>query len=556
MICAAIYARKSTPQPGVCDEAKSITRQVDHARAYAARKGWTVSDEFIYVDDDITGAEFAKRPGFLRLMNALKPRPLFQTLIMSEESRLGREQIETAYALKQLVTAGVRVFLYLEDRERTLDSPVEKIMLSLTAFADELEREKARQRTYDAMVRKARAGHVAGGRVFGYSNLRTVQGHVVRVIEDREATVVRRIFERCAAGYGMKQIAHALNAERAPCPRPQQGRPSGWAPSTVREILYRPLYRGELVWNRTRKRDQWGRAHQRARPEAEWLRTAAPELRIVSDEAWDAAHARLAEARGLYLKATNGTPWGRPPRGTESKYLLVGLARCACGAGVSVRSRRHGHRRAFYYVCTAYHLRGRAVCRNHYELPMDATNRAVLTAIREQVLSPALINTVISRALDKLYVEKQVENQRRDLTAELRRVNEELARLTNALAGGADFTSIVEALRERETRKRTLEIQLACARALEALPDLDRAGVEQRLRRRLADWDVPLLEDVPRARQLLRTVLVGRLTVTPDRSTPDRSATIEGTTSLRELVSEALPKGMASPTGFEPVFWP
>ena len=52
----------------------------------------------------------------------------------------------------------MRVFFYLEDRERTLDSPTDKIMLSLTAFADELEREKARQRTYDAMLRKARNG--------------------------------------------------------------------------------------------------------------------------------------------------------------------------------------------------------------------------------------------------------------------------------------------------------------------------------------------------------------------------------------------------------------
>jgi DNA invertase Pin-like site-specific DNA recombinase len=59
--------------------------------------------------------------------------------------------------------AGVRVFFYLEDRERTLDSPTEKIMLSLTAFADELERERARQRTYDAMAQKARAGQVTGG---------------------------------------------------------------------------------------------------------------------------------------------------------------------------------------------------------------------------------------------------------------------------------------------------------------------------------------------------------------------------------------------------------
>lgn len=197
---AAIYARKSTEQTGIVDEQKSLSRQVEHARAYAARKGWAVLDPHVYIDDGISGAEFANRPGFLRLMNSLKPKPAFQVLVMSEESRLGREAIETAYALKQLVTAGVRVFFYLEDRERTLDSPTDKIMLSLTAFADELERERARQRTYDAMSRKARAGHVTGGRVFGYDNVEITgpggnRSHVERRIKTSEAAVIRRIFE-------------------------------------------------------------------------------------------------------------------------------------------------------------------------------------------------------------------------------------------------------------------------------------------------------------------------------------------------------------------------
>jgi len=70
-----------------------VTRQIEHAKVYAQRKGWVVADEHVYVDDGISGAEFANRPGFLRLMNALKPRPPFQVLIMSEESRLGREAI-------------------------------------------------------------------------------------------------------------------------------------------------------------------------------------------------------------------------------------------------------------------------------------------------------------------------------------------------------------------------------------------------------------------------------------------------------------------------------
>ena len=35
---AAIYARKSTDQDGVADEEKSVTRQIEHARAYAAQE--------------------------------------------------------------------------------------------------------------------------------------------------------------------------------------------------------------------------------------------------------------------------------------------------------------------------------------------------------------------------------------------------------------------------------------------------------------------------------------------------------------------------------------
>ncbi len=71
---AAVYCRKSTEQSGVSDDQKSVARQLDHARQYAERKPWTVADNYVFVDDGISGAEFANRPGFLRLMNALKPR--------------------------------------------------------------------------------------------------------------------------------------------------------------------------------------------------------------------------------------------------------------------------------------------------------------------------------------------------------------------------------------------------------------------------------------------------------------------------------------------------
>ena len=151
-------------------------------------------------------------PGFIRLMNALKPRPAFQFLLMSEESRLDREQIETAYALKQIMDAGVRVFFYLEDRERALDSALEKIILSLTGFASEMERERAKQRTFDAMLRKAKADHVTGEKTFGYNNQDVVSAeghrlHVLRIINPEEAEIVRQIFTMYAVAWASRELS-------------------------------------------------------------------------------------------------------------------------------------------------------------------------------------------------------------------------------------------------------------------------------------------------------------------------------------------------------------
>jgi hypothetical protein len=131
--------------------------------------------------------------------------------------------IETNYALLQIINAGARVFFYAEDKEATLDSPIDKIMASLTAFGDELQRERARVHTRDAHMRIARSGRVTGGACFGYRNEEVLgpEGRrtcVERRILDDEADVVRRIFRMCAEGIGFTTIAKTLNAEGAAVP--------------------------------------------------------------------------------------------------------------------------------------------------------------------------------------------------------------------------------------------------------------------------------------------------------------------------------------------------
>lgn len=553
-LTTAIYARKSTDQFGVADEQKSITRQVEMARAFAASRGWTVLESAVFVDDGVSGAEFANRPGFLRLMNALRPKPGFDTLIMSEESRLGREAIETAYALKQIITAGVRVFFYLENRERTLESATDKILMSVTAFADELERERARQRTYDAMARKARAGHVTGGRVFGYDNVEVLgdpdahgrrhRQRVERTINESEAKVVRRIFELCHAGTGYTRIAKTLNVEGAPCPRPQRGRPAGWAPSSVNEILHRPLYRGEIVWNKSRKRDRWGQQRQQARPSTEWMSVNAPALRIVPEQLWQSVQVRLARIRAGLQEASGGR-MGVRQRDVDSNYLLPGFARCAvCGSGMAVMSRNHGANRAHFYGCLANHKRGAAVCANGVQIRMENVDRAVLGALASDVLKPEVVDAVIRGVIDAMSPDRQRGGQL-DVAAELVAVDREIARLTEAIATAGDIPPLVAALQGRQARRTQL---LAARQPSRHTSAPSRHTLEQAVRARLEDWRGLLTRNVQGARQLLREVLEGPLKFTPENG----AYRFEGHAAMGRLLGTAgLATLMASPKGIE-----
>ena len=214
--------------------------------------------------------------------------------------------------LKAIAKAGVEVWFYQDGQQFTFGTLAANVTGFLNAeFAADYRRQISAW-TYAAMEQKARAGYVTGGRVLGYDNVR-VDGHVERRVNETEAAVVRRIYELYAGGYGFPTIAHTLNADGAACPRAQQGRVHGWCASSVREVLKRPLYRGELVWGRARKRNSEGQVSPTARPATDWLRRSAPELRVVSEELARAVDARRASAPAGV--AASERPADGPPAG-------------------------------------------------------------------------------------------------------------------------------------------------------------------------------------------------------------------------------------------------
>ena len=548
---AAIYARKSTDQ----DLAKSVTGQLADARQYAAAQGWTIAETHVHADDGVSGSEFGdRRPGLARLLNALRPKPPFQTLLVTDRDRLGREQIETAYVLKQLIQAGVRVFeCQAGGREITLDSPMDKIMLSLANFAAEVEREKGRERTFATMARKARAGHVTGGRTYGYNNVEqcSAEGkrlYVVRRVNEEQAAVVRRIFALSAEGQGFTRIAKALNEDGVAPPR----RASGWAPTAVREILLRPLYRGEVVWNRKQKRDRWGVKKYLDRPEGEWLRLDAPELRIVAEDLWQAAHRRLEAARELY--AFGGRATDRPD---QQKYLLSGIARCAtCGGSLVAFTRdyKRAGARGRFYGCNFNHKRGAKVCPNQLLIRQEKLDQVVLDAIAEAI-DERILERAIEKAVQRLRRQPdRTKDRQAAIKAELPLLEARMRTVVDEIARGYATDTLRAELQASERRKRVLVAELeALTGRKQATASLDVERLRRELRRHVAEIRTLLGQDIPRTRQILRRLLVGRL----ECEAFDEGTRVGYRFKAKGSYAPLLPAGlstpeMVTPAGFEP----
>jgi site-specific DNA recombinase len=527
-LVAAMYARKSTEQIGVTDEQRSVTRQIDRARALALARGWVVQPEYIFVDDGISGAEFRKRPGLTRLLNTLRPRPPFQILLMSEESRLGREQIETAYIIKQILDAGVRIFYYLDDRERTLDSATEKVLLSLAGFASEMERERGQQRTHDALLRLARGGYVTGGKVYGYDNVRTStpgtgggahRPPARRVINPAQGVVVRRMFQWSAEGWGITRIAKQLNREGISPPR---GGEHGWAPTAIREMLHNELYRGRVLWNRTKKAHRRGTKTQDTRPPEDLVVVELPECRIVSDELWEATHAALDRRASVFVPQVRALSEAEPiPQLTPlSPYLLSGLARCTwCGGPIIAMSRHHGRRRGYFYGCAHNWKRGPAICRNNLHLPQAILDEAVVDAM-VHALDAELVEAAVAQAFARLAeTAAETADQRPMLEGEIAEARRREQRLAEAIShgtpGDAAPEALLTALRTEETRRKDLELQLATVPQPTAVVSVDRDRVARELRTRADDMQGVLRRQGAQAREALQTLLVDRVDCTP-----------------------------------------
>ena len=144
------------------------------------------------------GALFAERPGLHALLATTRTTPVpFTKLIVVEQSRLGRDQIDTMVLIRDIEEAGVEIWSTRDGRRITLSDDTSKLLASLEGWRDESERKKTATRVRDAAKTRFERGYVVGGRVYGYKNARLpgVRGAARLVVNEEQAEIVRRIFQ-------------------------------------------------------------------------------------------------------------------------------------------------------------------------------------------------------------------------------------------------------------------------------------------------------------------------------------------------------------------------
>jgi len=484
---AGCYARKSTVEEKD-DRDKSVARQIDRAREYAQAKGWRFDDRYIYQDDAVSGAEFKRRPGLNGLLEALTaPRPPFQVLVVSEQSRLGRDTIRTLALIQTIQDSGVRVYSSLDDREITVADEMGEVEGFMKSWASSQERRKASQRTRDALKLRVERGQPVGGTLYGYT-----KGVINRV----EADIVKRIFKRRAEGAGYFKIARELERDGIRSPRSVKG----WNQSQIASIVSNETYHGVKVWGRTRRIKRQGTTVIEASPDT-IIRTPVPELRIIDEKLWRAVQDVNHQAEAKTGRSADGRLKSKP---TASKWLLSPFLACGvCGSAMHAKKSGQHYR----YVCTARHTWGAAKCSNPRGLAVTIADKVLLDAF-EEALAGKLVLDALEAFLD--------EHRRRSadpapLRAEAATIKAEIANLVVGLAKG-DLEDIHDAIRDRKARLEHVEGQL---QGIGAAKDFDLAEFTDRVGPLLKNWREHLRQNAHVAQQVLRKILPTRLKVTP-----------------------------------------
>jgi len=530
MTRVALYARYSSD--GQRDA--SIDDQFRICRERATSEGWTIVTA--YKDAAISGASMILRPGIQTLLEDAR-HGQFDMVLAEALDRISRDQADTATLFKHLRFAGVPIVTLAEGE-------ISELHVGLKGTMNALFLKDLAAKTHRGLRGRVEQGKAAAGIAYGYDVVRKLAANGEPIRGDRnintaQADVVRRIFREFAAGTSPRTIAKNLNDEHIPGPNRAL-----WIDTAIRGhikrgtgILNNELYVGRMVWNRQRyvKDPSTGKRVARLNPEAEWIVTDVPELRIVDDALWLAVKTRQAEIQDEYanvIEAVQKAQTNRLNSLRRPQALFSGLVHCGvCGGPYSLRGQDR-------YACSAHVTNGS--CGNSRTMARTELERRVLAGLKDRLMAPeAAAEAMRAYADETNHLNRERRASGDGYRSELAKIERTLKQMLNVIEEGGYTRGMTDRMRELEAREDVLRDLLAQEQVDN--PDIhpNISAVYRRKVERLAEaLNVP--EDRPEAAEAIRA-LVEKITLRPGPKRGEIHATLHGElgTILRWVAAQA-----------------
>jgi site-specific DNA recombinase len=348
----ALYARVSSDRQ---DVDLSLSAQLKALKEYAAKNGYSVVREFV---DEAESGRTSARPAFREMIALAKLKhPPFETILVWKLNRFARNREDSIIYKSLLRRQGIQVVSINELLEPT---PAGRMLEGIIEVLDEFYSANLAQDVTRGMRESASRGFFSGGKPpYGYTISKKKDEHKMRstlVPDPLTAQIVKRAFQECVSGKGLREIARGLNRDGLTTPNGKR-----WVGTAIHRILKNEAYVGTLVWGKRNGTDP-------VRVENAWPA-------ITDRDTFDKVGAVL-EARG---------PRIIHPRRTVSEYLLSGLMKCGvCGKSMSGHSAKSGQ--FFYYRCANASKRGADECRGHW-IPKSKIENFIIDKIRNCILT-------------------------------------------------------------------------------------------------------------------------------------------------------------------------
>ncbi|WP_283696736.1 recombinase family protein [Clostridium perfringens] len=374
----AIYCRVST------DEQAEFGYSIDEQKRLLEE--WCKANDYIiykcYSDRGISGKNIKDRPALKELLSDAKEGK-FDMVISWKINRVSRKLEDVLKIVNILEKNNITFKSYSEPFET--DTPAGRMQFQMMALIGEFERGTIAQNVKMGMIAKAKSGNWCGGRVLGYdlvpnnSPEEEKKGKNKLEINEKEAEIVRFIFNEYSKGKGYKAITNKMNKLGY---KTKKG--NNFSVGSIRDILTNPVYIGEIRYN---VRQNWSEKRRRnINPNP--IRVKGKHEAIIDRELWDKVQLILESKKG------------KPSRIYDGEYPLTGILRCPkCGAGMVISRTTNtladgSKKRIAYYCCGNWKNKGTSVC-NSNTIRVDKANEHVFKKIEELVSNEAMIKAVV-----------------------------------------------------------------------------------------------------------------------------------------------------------------